>query len=600
MHSIIVSDVEHNTSEDQQKDISHEAISWKTFLPAVIISSLIPIICLLPFVGKAFHLDDTVYIWVARQIQDHPLDFFGFEATWGGYRTFMYDNNLNPPGVSYYIAAVVALFGEQEIPLHLAMIIPASATGFGTYLLARRFCSRPLLASLCCVVTPAFLVSSSNIMSDTMMLAFYVWAAVLWMRGLDLGSNRLLVISAILMALSTLTKYFGITIIPLLLVYTLMRTRRAGSWMAILGIAIVIISAYEIYTSIIYGAGHIINAASYASQPIYHSGLSGSTLTRVLVGFSFLGGSLIVLLFFTPFVLDSVRSSLLMVMGTLLGMALLINLDIETQKGVYVNSKLNWSYLIQFFLYSISGVIAIKLCLEDLWRSRDSASVFLGLSVIGTFIFSTVFNWSVNARSILPMAPAIGILIARRLDQRWGPMEQPECWELRWRSIGPLIPTLTIGLCLLWADYAWAGSQRAAVKQLQAEFGKSTLSSPSTIYYSGHWGFQYYMDKAQEMPGFDTRSIYAATAVNQGDKLIIPNNNSNPVSVPTGLAIQVNRLNLPVCSWVCLMHYKVGAGFYSSMYGRLPYLFGSGPSESYDIFLVSQPSKLLPPVRQNS
>ena len=599
-NSTIVSDVEHITSKDQQKDVSYESTPWKALSPAIIMAALIPIICLLPFVGKAFHLDDTVYIWVARQIRDHPVDFFGFEATWGGYKAFMYDNNLNPPGVSYYIAAVVALFGEREIPLHLAMVIPASATAVGTYLLARRFCSRPLLATICCVVTPAFLVSSSNVMSDTMMLAFYVWAAVLWMRGLDLSSNSLLITSAILMAMSTLTKYFGITIIPLMLVYTIMRTKRMGSWLPILGISIIIIFAYEIYTGIIYGSGHIINAASYASQPMYHSGLSGSTLTRILIGFSFLGGSLIVLLFFAPFLIDSVRSSLALVVGTLLGMALLISIDIETHKAVYVNNKPNWSYLIQFFLYSISGVVVIKLCVEDLWRSRDSASVFLGLSVIGTFIFSTVFNWSVNARSILPMAPAVGILIARRLDQRWCPRTQPECWELRWQTIGPLVPTLTIGLCLLWADYTWAGSQRAAVKQLQAEFSKNTTPSPSTIYYAGHWGFQYYMDKSREMPEFDTRSIYAATSVNRGDRLIIPNNNSNPVSVPTDLAIQVKRLNLPACSWVCLMHYKVGAGFYSSMYGRLPYLFGSGPSENYDVFVVSQPSKLLPPVRQNS
>ena len=37
---------------------------------------------LLPFVDKAFHADDTQFLWVARQIRSHPADFFGFAANW--------------------------------------------------------------------------------------------------------------------------------------------------------------------------------------------------------------------------------------------------------------------------------------------------------------------------------------------------------------------------------------------------------------------------------------------------------------------------------------------------------------------------------------
>jgi hypothetical protein len=40
----------------------------------------------------------------------------------------------------------------------------------------------------------------------------------------------------------------------------------------------------------------------------------------------------------------------------------------------------------------------------------------LMLWVLGTFVFAAFMNWTVNARSILPMTPAIGILIVRRLE----------------------------------------------------------------------------------------------------------------------------------------------------------------------------------------
>ena len=40
---------------------------------------------LLPFVTKAFHIDDTLFLWIARHIQTDPLDFYGFRANWYGY-----------------------------------------------------------------------------------------------------------------------------------------------------------------------------------------------------------------------------------------------------------------------------------------------------------------------------------------------------------------------------------------------------------------------------------------------------------------------------------------------------------------------------------
>ncbi|HEX9286350.1 MAG TPA: hypothetical protein VF999_03675, partial [Thermoanaerobaculia bacterium] len=37
---------------------------------------------LLPFVGKAFHVDDTLFLKAARQIREHPFDFYGFSVNW--------------------------------------------------------------------------------------------------------------------------------------------------------------------------------------------------------------------------------------------------------------------------------------------------------------------------------------------------------------------------------------------------------------------------------------------------------------------------------------------------------------------------------------
>lgn len=68
------------------------------------------------------------------------------------------------------------------------MFLPALGVVGGTYRLAQRLCGRPLLAALATLLTPVFLVSSTNVMCDTLMLCLWVWAVVWWDRGLVQGS----------------------------------------------------------------------------------------------------------------------------------------------------------------------------------------------------------------------------------------------------------------------------------------------------------------------------------------------------------------------------------------------------------------------------
>ena len=62
-------------------------------------------------------------------------------------------------------------------------------------------------------------------MADVPLLACWVWAVVLWMRGIEEGRRRCLVAAAVLVALAALTKYYGVALIPLLAAWTLRRRR---------------------------------------------------------------------------------------------------------------------------------------------------------------------------------------------------------------------------------------------------------------------------------------------------------------------------------------------------------------------------------------
>src|ERR1039458_10016343 len=129
--------------------------------------------CLMPFWGKAFNVDDTLFIYVARQITQHPLDPYGFKVNWFLDAVPMAHETKNPPLASYYIAAAASLLGWSERALHLAFLLPALAAVLGTYRLAQRFTSSPLLAAADTLLTPAFLVSANSALCDTMMLALW-------------------------------------------------------------------------------------------------------------------------------------------------------------------------------------------------------------------------------------------------------------------------------------------------------------------------------------------------------------------------------------------------------------------------------------------
>ena len=113
---------------------------------------LITLGCLLPFLDKPFHIDDTLFLRAAEQIQKHPADFYGFTMNWLGTPLPMVKDFDNPPLTCYYIALTAAVAGWSEPALHLAFLLPALAAAAGIFVLARRFCRRPWLAAVSAVL----------------------------------------------------------------------------------------------------------------------------------------------------------------------------------------------------------------------------------------------------------------------------------------------------------------------------------------------------------------------------------------------------------------------------------------------------------------
>lgn len=534
----------------------------------------ITVLVLLPFADKAFHIDDQLFLRTAQQIHANPVDFYGFTTNLYGVEMRMADFATNPPLGAYYIALVAAVAGWTEVALHLAFMLPAVAAVLGTFTLARRWCAWPVGAALAGALTPVFVVSSTNVMADTLQLAFWVWAVALWVEGLERRAPLALGASALLIALAALTKYQGASLIPLLSVYTVVRRRALSRELLWLSMPIVILGAYQVFTLTTYGRGLFLDAAVQSTAARIIAGRS--TFARALIGLAFTGGCLATVALYAPLVWSRrVLAAGLAVAG--LGTVVIPYTDTLTRFS-RLGRDGSVLVVVQLALLAVAGIHCLALAGADVWKRRDPDSLLLFLWMVGGFVFTSFVNSAVTARSVLPIAPVAGILVARRMERGGVTDPLPPAWRL----VAPLVVGASLALLLAWNDGVLANSARHAVALVDAQYGRG----PAPIWFQGHWGFQYYMESIgakavdRERPGLTS-----------GDLMIVPVNNANTFAMPGVAMTLLRRIELPGPRWLTTMRPVLGASFYSEDLGPLPFAVGAVPPEQYYVVVIGGPAR---------
>ncbi|MFQ5353949.1 MAG: hypothetical protein ACE5DR_03280, partial [Thermodesulfobacteriota bacterium] len=241
--------------------------------------------------------------------------------------------------------------------------------------------------------------------------------------------------------------------------------------------------------------------------------------------------------------------------------------------------KIDWVYMAQVSFFVVAGLSLIVLAIRDFIETREAGSLLLLLWVMGTFIFAAFINWTNNGRSNLPMLPAVGILIARAIERRY----DVTALTKRWRLYAPLAPALILALFVSHADYAFANSGRDVARMLNEKY----ISKGETLWFQGHWGFQYYMEAYGARP-FDRNTPRIRT----GDLMVRSYNNSNISDMPEALfyITLIEVINNPLPRTMAVMSFRPrAAGFYSSVFGAIPYVFGHTETDRYGVVRLRSP-----------
>lgn len=511
--------------------------------------------------GKALHIDDPLFVACARRIMTTPLDPYGSVVNWYGSREPMCAVMRNPPLTCYYLAAVGALFSLDERALHLALLLPAALLLTGTCVLARQLKARPSIAVAVVASSSAFLVSGTNVMSDVLSAAWWVWSIVLWRGAIERRTTRDFAAASVCVTGALLTKYVGIAIVPLLLAWTGWQKQLSLRACLCLACPLLLLAAYEWCMHARHGsialADAVLHTMGSSSDPAH--GFARGVIGVAFLGGGFLGAGVLWLQFQNDKVLSaavvaSVGALILVFLAT-------SSFDAWPQlKGASESHRLILAF--ELVLQVAVGGTLLCSCVLQSMRTKDPADLMVALWLVGVWIFSTYLNWGIAVRNLLPASPAIAVLVGRSR----GVLESSPR-----RNAARTILLSIVGIAsvlIAKADFDIASAARTASLNLV----RAHRRAGQDVWFQGHWGFQYYA----ELEGARPMESKGDHQPKSGDVVLVPMLNTNVSGVPRDRVDVIEHSATVLSSVLLPLGPLSGAGFYAHALGPLPWSIDLG------------------------
>ncbi|MBD3267503.1 hypothetical protein GF373_12620 [bacterium] len=532
---------------------------------------LVVLITCVPFLDKAYHIDDTFVLAITENIIENPLDPMGGDIDWTGETKPILTTTTNPPFISYYLAPFALLSDYNEIVLHAGMMLFILLYGLGAYALTKRFSQGSLFPVLFVLTSPAVMVSG-NVMRDTPALGLATLGLALFIYGVDSERRPYLFLGSIFAGLAILTKYSAIIMLPVYLVYVILnRKYRLLIWVWPM---LALILTWCLHNQVIYGKMHMV----YLAMLKHH--MTPKPWDNKLSGGLMLFGSI---LYLAPFaVYGEFQRSRWLAFFLAIGAGVATFYGVQTHHG--------WKADGEYLFWAVTGGITVFLCLlEGIrrglpylldWNNKQATdSLFLFAWFCAPFLFSILLVPFQAVRHLLMALLPLTLLAFQTLDRQpsWSQVGRRLC-------IGLLLIQTLMGFAVHYADCDYANTYREF-----AAYAKKHWTKPNReTWYIGHWGWKFYADRA----GF--RQIhYNGEFPQKGDILLWPQ------YVHTGTVFMDDRAFQdslqPIETQTVLTFHPIrtmnrqGAKFYATIWIDTPYrLYQPIPLDTMRVFLVTR------------
>lgn len=416
-----------------------------------ILVALVVLALRLPFLHQALQGDDVLYLTEAAHAQIEPLHpkhttyvFMGRDIDMRG--------QSHPPLNAWFLALLIAADGGvSEVPFHAAYILFSLIAAWSALALARRFSPHPLVATLLFCATPAFVINGTSLEADVPFVAFWLLSTALYVLAVDRNSVPLLIASSAALALTALSAYQSILLVPILFLYG----RKWGLACVAACTPVAVLLGWNIFERVSTGAlpaGILANyMTTYGLQVFAQKVKSAVALT----------GHLAWLVFPTLWIPP------------------LYALPVAAGAAFYDLNPLFWG--------SIAVGVGILIRCVRQWRD------FLAQWVLIFFAGALVIFFAGSARYLLPIALPIAILATQRARIR--------------RLQISLACGIALSLALAAVNYQHWDGYRQFARSLQGD------AETERLWINGEWGLRYYFESEGGLPLHQSQPVHPGEMV---------------------------------------------------------------------------------------
>ena len=444
---------------------------------------------------KPMRVDDAAYYSNAAQFARHPADPYGFVAFWTQHPVPA-NRLLCPPVLPFWWSLGMRLFGPTAVVGWKLWLFPwLAALVFAVHALARRLAPAvavPLAAAV--ALSPAVL-PAVNLMLDVPALAAGLTGLCLGLSAVDRRSVPLALAAGAVFAVAMQTKYTAVTFPAAVGVYALLGHR---GWRAVAVAAVALFVAWEAYIAHRYGASHFLTNLRETDA----EGRPSLWLRT---------------------------ASLVLLVGSLapaVGLAALVALGVRPAALATAAAAVVAIYVAQWFTAVPPGAFfvlglgvwgAVLACGRPLWRRADTADrrrdavflfAWLAVEVAATFAMAPF----PAARRVMAVTVVMTLIVGRALTSDATPSGHGR--RSRWMA-AVWAGGIALGLAFAAVDILGARAEVRAVRSAAAVVNRQRVAG-QTVWFTGHWGVQFYGPLAGFRPILPDRS-----RVHRGDWVVL-------------------------------------------------------------------------------
>ena len=420
--------------------------------------------------GKAFHIDDTGHLEIARWIAANPLHPMSGVLSWG--QDFQPIYQTNQPHLYFYLmAAWGSVFGWTEASMHLLMSLFVFWAIFAFYRIAN-FLSpvSAILPTVLFAISPAFVVGQ-NSMVDIPLIA--VWLEFFWaLLDPNRSERGRYLDGALLCSAALLIKYTSLVLLPALLLHMICRkqyTRLIWGLMPIF-----VLATWSLFNYFDYGGIHIFGrdignrTQSYLSFATSWLGTLGAITPFAILVF--------IAMSYRSTVAIAKLAWLLLAIFNLLFYTYVLWLYMASPSSESVNDLLKWSFLING---SALVVAIVTITIGKTIRNEiNLTQLTLLYWLVSSAVFIIGFAPFMATRHVLLSVPPLLLLLY--------------FWVIEGRNARKFISSAVVLSLMITSLLAMADRWYADVYRQQAALISSSLPKQSTIWFNGNWGWQWY------------------------------------------------------------------------------------------------------------